>query len=372
MRRLHARIVESLGALPEEARALWRREEPRLQFDQTLEWYELLERHASEPGEQVRVICASDDAGQARGLLPLKLGARPGALGVRYAHALANYYCSLYAPILARNPGEDAAATATALFAGLDALRPAVDGIDLNPLAAADETAETVLAPLDRLGWGAERYFRFGNWYLEVGGRSFDAYFAGLPSQLRNTVKRKEKKLRATSGASIGIAASAAEAEQALQDYERIYAASWKQPEPHPQFVPALVRLLATRGWLRMGWVRVGDDPIAAQIWAVKDGVASIFKLAYDERFAQLSAGTVLTATLMRHALDVDRVQVVDYLTGDDAYKRDWMSHRRERIGIRAHRRGSWRGRLALLHGAARARLRALLRRDRPGTAPVA
>jgi CelD/BcsL family acetyltransferase involved in cellulose biosynthesis len=38
----------------------------------------------------------------------------------------------------------------------------------------------------------------------------------------------------------------------------------------------------------------------------------------------------------MRHALDVDKVREVDYLTGDDPYKRNWMSHRRERWGIAA------------------------------------
>ncbi len=39
---------------------------------------------------------------------------------------------------------------------------------------------------------------------------------------------------------------------------------------------------------------------------------------------------------LMENALDVDRVSVVDYLCGDDDYKRDWMSARRERWGLRA------------------------------------
>ena len=36
----------------------------------------------------------------------------------------------------------------------------------------------------------------------------------------------------------------------------------------------------------------------------------------------------------MRHSIDVDHAEEVDYLTGDDAYKQDWMSHRRERRGI--------------------------------------
>ena len=36
----------------------------------------------------------------------------------------------------------------------------------------------------------------------------------------------------------------------------------------------------------------------------------------------------------MEHVIDVDKVEVVDYLSGDDAYKKDWMSDRRERRGI--------------------------------------
>lgn len=36
----------------------------------------------------------------------------------------------------------------------------------------------------------------------------------------------------------------------------------------------------------------------------------------------------------MEHVIDVDNVHEVDYLTGDDAYKKDWMSDRRERWGV--------------------------------------
>ena len=46
----------------------------------------------------------------------------------------------------------------------------------------------------------------------------------------------------------------------------------------------------------------------------------------------------------MRHVVDIDKVDEVDYLTGDDSYKEDWMSHRRERWGVVAFRKGSWRG----------------------------
>jgi CelD/BcsL family acetyltransferase involved in cellulose biosynthesis len=83
-----------------------------------------------------------------------------------------------------------------------------------------------------------------------------------------------------------------------------------------------------------LGVVRVGVTPVAAQIWFMREGKALIFKLAYDEEFKRLSAGSVLTVELMRHVVDVDGADEVDYLTGDDAYKADWMTHRRERVGL--------------------------------------
>lgn len=112
-----------------------------------------------------------------------------------------------------------------------------------------------------------------------------------------------------------------------------------------------------------MGVAWLADKPIAAQLWVVADGKANIFKLAYDSAFASLSPGTVLTAALMRHVIDTDRVREVDYLTGDDPYKRLWMSHRRELWGLAAYDpcqpRGAW---LAIGEMAARVGKRVLPR----------
>jgi len=81
---------------------------------------------------------------------------------------------------------------------------------------------------------------------------------------------------------------------------------------------------------------------IAAQIWAVCHGVASNYKLAYDAAYGELSAGSLLSAMLLRQVLD-EGVREVDYLTGDDHYKRDWMSHRRGRWGLVAFDPGTVR-----------------------------
>jgi hypothetical protein len=47
---------------------------------------------------------------------------------------------------------------------------------------------------------------------------------------------------------------------------------------------------------------------------------------------------------LMEHVLDQDKVNEVDYLTGDDTYKAAWMSDRRERWGLVAYNLKTARG----------------------------
>ena len=135
----------------------------------------------------------------------------------------------------------------------------------------------------------------------------------------------------------------------ATRDYETIYNSSWRDSEGYPNFIRGLIRTAAEQGWLRMGVFYIDDEPAAAQLWIVHGGFASIYKICYAEKFAKFSVGSILTADMLEHVLDIDRVREVDYLTGDDSYKANWMSHRRERWGIMAFNPKTIRGNLGIL-----------------------
>jgi CelD/BcsL family acetyltransferase involved in cellulose biosynthesis len=295
-------------------------------------------------------------AGRAVAVLPLLVdgenGAQPGC-----AQALANYYSALWAPALA--PSLQAAELVPLLRELLHRHAP-LHRLDFAPLDPDSHAWAVLRGALRGAGLPAWDYFAFGNWYLRAD--AFDgwaAYLAARPGALRNTLRRAEKRLE-RAGARIEIVSGGPRLEAAAQAYARVYAASWKQPEPHPDFVPGLIRGCAAQGWLRLGVVWLQGQPVAAQLWIVAHGKASIYKLAYDEAHKALGSGTVLTARLMRHVLERDGVAEVDYLMGDDAYKRDWMSHRRERRGLRACNLRTPRGLLAAVHEAAARLLRPL------------
>jgi CelD/BcsL family acetyltransferase involved in cellulose biosynthesis len=117
-----------------------------------------------------------------------------------------------------------------------------------------------------------------------------------------------------------------------MADYHAVYTASWKANEQYVDFLDGMVAALSKPGWSRLAVLYVGNSPVAAQLWFVVHGRASIFRLAYDEAWRQYSPGSILTGHLMEYVIDTDRVEEIDFLTGNDAYKQDWMSERRERF----------------------------------------
>ncbi|MCB1954752.1 MAG: GNAT family N-acetyltransferase [Rhodocyclaceae bacterium] len=317
-----------------------------LGFDRNLPWFELLARHGLAAGLEPGLAVGEGGAP----ILPL---ARDG----RRLRALSTYYSAQYAPLM---EGADDAALA-GLLRDLR-LQGRSTRLELRPLPREDALYPRLLHALHAAGWRTHQYFCFGNWTLPVGGRSYEAFASTLPGEVRSTLKRKGKRFD-KAGGQLKLLCTPAEADEAVAAFQTVYAASWKRPEPFPEFMPELIRLMAATGRMRMGVATLEGQPIAAQFWIVDQGVASIYKLAYDEAHAQWSAGSLLTAGLMRQALDEDRVDVVDYLIGDEPYKQDWMSHRRERWGVLAFNPASVDGLSGWALERARHCVRAVLRR---------
>lgn len=250
--------------------------------------------------------------------------------------SLSNYYSPIYDFISKEIDSSDL----DCFFEELSGLN--WDTMELKPLSF--ESTFSIRSLLNTLKISSIPFFCFGNWYLPVNNQSFDEYFSTLSSKVKNTVKRKTKKFNNLQDSSVEILLTLDDVDKAIQAFEAVYSSSWKIPEPYPDFIPGLMKISAKQGALRVGIAYIEGKPIASQLWIVADNSAYIFKLAYDEAYKQYSAGTVLTAKMMQHVIDCDKVEVVDYLCGDDNYKKDWMSHRRERWGLLIFNTSNLRG----------------------------
>lgn len=358
-------VYEGLAELPSDIDELFRAVARRGGFFLSRQWFENLAAHGGLSGAVPRLYALHrQDDGKPCLLLPTM--ASSDRFGTRTLSALSNWYTSFYAPIAAADSGN--LTQLQRMLHCIENERPRWDRLEFRPMDADSPLLPELVDALRSSGMAVQRYFCFVNWYLRVDGRSYEDYARGLPSPLRNTLKRKGKQLERSGRARFSIV-TGADGQEALENgiaaYEAVYRNSWKSPEPTPEFMPSLIRLCAREGWLRLGLAHIDGEPAAAQLWIVCDGVASIYKLAYDERHAALSLGSLLTARMMQQAIDVDRVREVDYLTGDDAYKRDWMSHSRERHGIVAYNLRSARGLALAAANIGGGRLRKWLRRIR-------
>lgn len=370
-------IVERSGAtverfshpreLPEDALALMHRhEQAYVEFG--ADWLGLLSDSVFREASQVALYVLRR---QGRALAVLPIGTQRNKSGAQEVGALANYYTTLYSPLFEDGlTPEDLLPLVLAMRRG----HPGTPAYRFWPMDPQSREFRLLRSALRLAGLQPRGYFAFGNWYLQVEG-DWATYLKNRSGQLRSTIKRMTKRLAAEDGGRLEIIRDEADVERGIAAYEAVYGASWKVPEPYVDFIPGLVRLCARRGWLRLGLAWIGDKPIAAQLWIVHAGRAHIYKVAYDEAYKAIAPGTLVTALLLEEAIERDRVAEVDYLIGDDAYKKTWMSHRRERYGLIAYDPATVRGLLGLARqmlGNTWRRLRALRAPAVPADNPAA
>lgn len=322
-------------------------------YDRTYEWVRAFEQHFVVAPSRSVVAVAHDASGTAVACLPVLL--EDVSSGGRIK-SLSNYY-SFNAEPAPLVPGGLPDGVGEAIVVALLTAFPRCRAVDLAPIAHGTEFWRSTIAALGTRGLTTEPYLRFGNWWLDMEGRDFAGYLASLPGNVRNTVERKRKKLLKAGRFDMRIVQAPEEVAAAMDDYESVYARSWQRSEAHPQFIRDVVDAFARRGWLRLGVVRLDERPIAAQIWFCMGGSAAIFKLVFDEACAELSPGSVLTTHLLEHVVVSDCATAVDFLSGDDGYKKQWMNRRDEMWGVAAWPRFSVPG-LA-------SRARAIARRSR-------
>lgn len=291
-------------------------------------WYRNLVNGVFADHEGVRFYVLLD---QDRAVAGLPIVVRKNALGST-VEALGNYYTTLYAPLLIAQAETQ---HLVQLIKAIETAHAPITSMRFAPLDPESNGTRLLQKALAHSQFKPFDFFAFGNWYLPV-KNDWPTYLKNRVGTVRSTIKRMGKKF-ATEGGSLELVQGGEHLERGLAAYQHVYALSWKQPEPYPEFIPGLIRTCAAQGWLRLGVAWLDGQAIAAQLWIVANGKANIYKLAYDENFKAYAPGTLLTAMLMERAIDLERVDEIDYLIGDEPYKAAWMSDRRERWGIVAY-----------------------------------
>jgi CelD/BcsL family acetyltransferase involved in cellulose biosynthesis len=312
-------LVDHWRELDERAAALFGRGDAA---DGTIGWFAALSATTLDADEQLRIALFRQN-GQSVACLPLV--ARSGHWGCRLRGLSAPYTCRFGAPL-----GDPE--TARHLGRALGGL--ATDMLQLDALDDDDPVVLALVQGLRDRGWAVRTQFHFANHYAAI--TDWTSYWRARPSALRHTVERKRRRLTRDDRLGIEIVGDGPALAAATEAYLDIYADSWKPPEPHPGFIPALVRAAAADRTLRLGIASIDGTPAAAQIWLVAGERATIFKLAHRRALDATSIGSLLTAAMLQQTVERERVRTVDFGRGDDAFKKLWLPERRRRIRVTA------------------------------------
>ncbi|MCB1774505.1 MAG: GNAT family N-acetyltransferase [Gammaproteobacteria bacterium] len=290
------------------------------------DWYDMFDRFVRQSDGNTVSLCLRDDAGSG-GYLPL-YEAKGGL--TRCLYSLTNFYSPAFDLVGVENPRREDYEHFVRRFRRYFAR---FELIDFSPLT--EQQAEAWRHAFATIGFQGFVYRKSTNWYHD-GVTDLAGYWEARPSRLRNTFKRKAEKLRKSGGFEVGVVAPGSEIAlwEYLAHYHRVYYSSWKRAEPYPAFIDAIAEYAWKLGELRMGMAYHEGEPVAGQIWFVCGRKAYIFKLAHRPEYSKYSVGTILSKAMFDHVIDVDRVEYIDFLTGDDGYKADWMNGRRGLFGI--------------------------------------
>jgi Acetyltransferase (GNAT) domain len=364
-------IYRAFDELPAAYGALFQNA-PGNSFFLSLPWFRNVFAATAQPGEALRLYGVTSQGGQPTALLAARalgspapgesrtvLGLTPRTLAGLTAPAYTPEYGLLMSPVAG-----GLAAVTDELVRAIAGERPAWDEIQFRALQGNGPALAAFADSLRRCGFAVQPYFQIANWYEPTANRTYADYSNRLTTRIRKSLNKVDKpggpRFRLLTGGDL---------DAAIADYQRLYNASWKQASYYPDFIPGLIRAAAEGGSLRLGILDIDGEPAAIQVWLVAGQRATIFDLVFDEKFKKHSPGSMLSACLMRHVIDFDRVAEVDFGCGDDDYKQVWMSQRRDLWGLVAFNPRTFKGAAGALRHVALPRLAKRLRGWRPADA---
>jgi CelD/BcsL family acetyltransferase involved in cellulose biosynthesis len=329
---LEVRAYSDFDSLPEPVAAFLAAAGER-SFFSSAAWFRVVVRTAGPPADRPRIY-ASERDGRVVAALVVRARERAGPLK---SHVVTSPSHGLDAfvngPILAdANDGE----------AGVRAIVKAILGasppVHVFRFECLDPQSRECRALVDALRGQRLRVETFSDPFLTFGetveGLAIEQYLERRPPALRDYIERQVAAWEGTGRGRFEIVTGGTGFALALVDYALVDVQSWKDQEPYPDCLAQLLEAASRAGVLRLGLLYYDDRPVAAQIWIVSAGRATLWRSRFAKKFALHSVGAVVTFAAMRHILAADRPRELEFGPGDDSGRQQWLERRNTRIGV--------------------------------------
>jgi CelD/BcsL family acetyltransferase involved in cellulose biosynthesis len=273
----------------------------------TYEWLSIWQRHF---GASRRLFTATgrDSAGRLVALIPLSVAAEGPLHIVRFG---GNGPADQLGPVCAP---ADRQAAAAALRDALDRLPARWDVFLGTQLAIDEDWTHLIRGHLMR---------RQSSPLLRPGSGSWNSHLVGTGSKLLKKVRYQERALQRDHALSYRLAD---DPDRLSQDLDRLFALHrlrWQAESPfslneafHREFAAAALE----RGWLRLWFLELDGQAVAAQYGMRYAGRESNYQQGRDPRLPQFSLGTLLLVHTVARAFG-DGVAEWGFLRGNEPYK---------------------------------------------------
>jgi hypothetical protein len=208
------------------------------------------------------------------------------------------------------------------------------DILEFDSIPEENDVFKTIKDVISSCRLEHKTYLCFGDWYLNGINYRYDQYFSNLPKAIRKDIQYCQRSLQKKGTLRFELKKDIRSFEHDSNLYDELREKSWKAPEKDRTFHREFEKIAAERGWLRFGFLLHDDNPIASQKWIVCNKRAYILAVLYHEEYHKYSPGKILTSEMAKWVIDEDKVVEIDFMRGDDPYKKDWTPNRRERKGI--------------------------------------
>jgi dTDP-4-amino-4,6-dideoxygalactose transaminase/CelD/BcsL family acetyltransferase involved in cellulose biosynthesis len=223
-------------------------------------------------------------------------------------------------------------------------------GEDLGPVCAPEDrrsVAQALVRALAEMGGGvlvAEHLPAEAGWGALTGGHKvrgepsptvipdsggWDAFIARRGRHLRKELGRSSRRLQALGDVSYRLGGD--DLRRDLDVLFELHEAVFGDDSRflvHSRFHRELAELADARGWLRMWFLELDGQPLAAWYGFRYAGIEFDYQGGRDPAWDRYSVGTVLLAHAMRAAFD-DHVDEYRLLRGDESYKQRFATHDR-------------------------------------------
>ena len=226
------------------------------------------------------------------------------------AAALTGEHTTRFAPVFAGDP-DDSLKRALLRAAARRLKAFGIARLSLAPLLPED--AALLRQAFRAAGWTVSDREGPANFLFDVAGRSFEEYWESAAPRLHEQVAAGSRHLH-------------------VEIADLITPKLWEEVElvggPDP-FLRALAQDASVDRTLRLGIARIGDAPVAAQLWTFENGEALAHWCVEDREARHLHPSAELTASMLRYLMNVDHAGTVNLGNGREADLADWADQRR-------------------------------------------